>query len=118
VADAVETFGQNVDEESADELVCGKCHLLVSIPEAPSPSLPRSRRDRMHGDHTPRNVHPAQNSERRPVGKRAVGERFELGAGFDLNGAGKAGGPAPRASAVTHGHTFGSRYIGPASRGM
>src|SRR5215831_10113575 len=31
VADAMEALGQDVDEESADELVCGKCHPLVSI---------------------------------------------------------------------------------------
>jgi hypothetical protein len=31
VADAVEALRQDVNEESADELVCGKCHLLVSI---------------------------------------------------------------------------------------
>src|SRR5712672_1873002 len=31
VADAVEALMQDVNEESADELVCGKCHLLVSI---------------------------------------------------------------------------------------
>ena len=31
VADAVEALGQDVDEESADELVCGECHALVSI---------------------------------------------------------------------------------------
>ena len=40
VADAVETFGQDVDEESADELVCGKCHLLVSISALDSVVLP------------------------------------------------------------------------------
>ena len=31
VADAVEALGQDVDEESTDELVCGECHALVSI---------------------------------------------------------------------------------------
>ena len=40
VADAVETLGQDVDEESADELVCGKCHLLVSISALDSVVLP------------------------------------------------------------------------------
>src|SRR4030088_3757385 len=31
VADAVEAFWQHVDEETADELVGGECHALVSI---------------------------------------------------------------------------------------
>src|SRR6266566_704862 len=31
VTDAVEALGQDVDEESADELVCGECHPFVSI---------------------------------------------------------------------------------------
>src|SRR5262245_65632025 len=29
VADAVEALGQDVDEESTDELVCGECHVAV-----------------------------------------------------------------------------------------
>src|SRR5256886_15992893 len=40
VADAVEPLGQDVDEEWADELVCGKCHLLVSISALDSVVLP------------------------------------------------------------------------------
>ena len=40
VTDAVEALGQDVDEESADELVCGKCHLLVSISALDSVVLP------------------------------------------------------------------------------
>src|SRR3989442_4918878 len=40
VADAVEALGQDVDEESADELVCGECHLLVSISALDSGVLP------------------------------------------------------------------------------
>jgi len=31
VADAVQAFWQHVDEEAADELVCGERHALVSI---------------------------------------------------------------------------------------
>src|SRR6266403_5656333 len=40
VADAVEALRQDVNEESADELVCGKCHLLVSISALDSVVLP------------------------------------------------------------------------------
>ena len=31
VTDAVQAFWQDVDEEAADELICGKRHLLVSV---------------------------------------------------------------------------------------
>jgi len=40
VADAVEALGQDVDEESADELVCGECHALVSVSALDSVVLP------------------------------------------------------------------------------
>ena len=40
MADAVEAFGQDVDEESADELVCGECHALVSIAALDAVILP------------------------------------------------------------------------------
>src|SRR5216684_2515980 len=40
VADAVEAFGQHVDEEAADELVCGKRHALVSIAALDAVVLP------------------------------------------------------------------------------
>ena len=40
VADAVQAFGQHVDEEAADELVCGKRHALVSIAALDAVVLP------------------------------------------------------------------------------
>src|ERR1700757_5270921 len=40
VADAVEAFGQHVDEEAADELVGGECHALVSIAARDAVVLP------------------------------------------------------------------------------
>src|SRR5262245_55502649 len=40
VADAVEARRQDVDEESADDLVCGECHALVSISALDSVVLP------------------------------------------------------------------------------
>src|ERR1700757_1065525 len=40
VADAVEALGQDVDEEPADELVCGEGHALVSIWALDSVVLP------------------------------------------------------------------------------
>src|SRR5262249_36920656 len=40
VADAEEALGQDVDEESADELVCGECHALVSISALDTVVLP------------------------------------------------------------------------------
>src|SRR5262249_31985249 len=40
VADAMEALGQDVDEESADELVCGECHALVPISALDTVVLP------------------------------------------------------------------------------